>query len=233
MKHTMLSLFLLAFGLASAQTRQGVVVYERKVDVYRNLPNDQMRAMLPQFQTAKYELDFRDSISAYKAGPKDEAPDPFDESGGHGVVIRFNGPGDDGVLFQNFGTDSLLEDARLDDKTYVIADTIHPYAWKLTDETKTILGHVCKKATAAGKRGGPFVAWYAVDIPVQAGPDHFCGFPGLILLIGQGNGAVTYTAVEWRAAPKDLVPPTDGKRITRVEYTKKLDEVYGPADSLG
>lgn len=236
MKHVLLLNILLACGAAAlAQTRQGVVIFERKMDVYRHLQNDQMRAMVPQFQTARYELDFRDSVSAYKAVPKDEAPDPFDGGGGHGVVIRFNGPGDGGVLFHNFGNNSLLEETLLDEKSYVIADTIHSYVWKLTDDTKTILGHPCKKATATGKRGVVVEAWYAVDMPVPAGPDHFCDLPGLILMIDQDNGAVVYTAVEWRPAPsaKDLAPPTGSKRITRADYDKKLDEVYGPADSLG
>ena len=87
MKYTTLFLLVFAGGAAFAQTRQGVVMYERKMDVWRHVQNDQMKAMVPQFQTAKYELDFRDSVSAYKAAPKDEAPDPFDQGGGHGVVI--------------------------------------------------------------------------------------------------------------------------------------------------
>lgn len=236
MKHATIFTVLLVFGGAAAfaQSRQGAVVYERKMDVYRHLPDDQMRAMMPQFQTAKYELDFRDSVSAYKVVPKDEAPDPFD-GGGHAVVIRFNGPGDAGALFLNFGSRNVLEATSLDDKSYIVTDTLHPFVWKLTDDTKTILGHVCKKAAATGKRGIAVVAWYAVDMPVPTGPDHFYGLPGLILMVDQENGAVVYTAVELRPAPsvRELVPPSGGKRITRADFNKKMDEVYGPADSLG
>ena len=49
-----------------------------KIDVHRHLEDDQMKAMVPQFQIGQYELFYRDSVCFYNAVPKDEAPDPFD-----------------------------------------------------------------------------------------------------------------------------------------------------------
>src|SRR5579872_2925527 len=75
-----------------AQPRQGTITYERKIDVHRNMQDDQMKAMVPQFQTTSYQLLFRDSISIYKAMPRDEAPDPFDNNtGGMHMIVRFGG----------------------------------------------------------------------------------------------------------------------------------------------
>ena len=216
-----------------AQTRQGVVVYERRVDFYRHLQDEQMKAMVPQFQTARYEVIFKDTISVYKIVPKDEAPDPFDAGGG-GMVIKFSGPGDDGVLYKNFGSGRLLQAATLDDQSYVIADSLVTIPWKLTDETRTILNHVCKKATATSARGA-IAAWYALDMPVPAGPDRFGGLPGVILLVDVDNGGVVFSAVQIQPSvnTRDLAPSLTGKRVTRAEFTKKMDEVLGPADSLG
>src|SRR5258708_25876508 len=92
-------LLLFPFSL-SAQTRQGTILYERKIDVHRRLQDEQMKAMVPQFQTAAYELLFKDSIAVYKAVPKDESPDPFENTGGGTqVTIRFTGPANDGGSF--------------------------------------------------------------------------------------------------------------------------------------
>lgn len=48
--------------------------------------------------------------------------------------------------------------------------------WKLSDETKTMIGYNCKKATCRF-RGRNYIAWYAMDIPIKAGPYKFSGLP--------------------------------------------------------
>ncbi|WP_431218037.1 hypothetical protein ACQ86N_37845 [Puia sp. P3] len=105
-----------------------------------------MRATIPQFQTAAYDLSFNDSISVYRAAPKDEAPDPFEPSGGgNRIVMRFGGPGDDGVLYENHASGRLLEESTLEDKKYLVSDTVGGLSWKLSEETASVLGHSCKK----------------------------------------------------------------------------------------
>ena len=227
-------LLLLPFGL-SAQTRQGIIVFERKIDVHRTLKDDQMKAMVPQFQTGAYEVLFRDSIAVYKAMPKDEAPDPFDNNtGGVHMVIRF-GAGNDGVLYRNYSSGRLLEEAILAEKKYIITDTLHQQSWKLSDETTTLLGHPCKKATTTTSRGSKVVAWYTGDIPVPVGPDQYNGLPGAILLLDVDEGAFVFTAKEIhdKVDSRDLKAPTAGTLITREDYKKKMDEVLGPPDAQG
>src|SRR5579859_295507 len=141
-----------------AQLREGAIIYERKIDVHRRLQDDQMKAMVPQFQTAAYELLFKDSISIYKVVPKDEAPDPFDNNaGGNHIIMRFGGPGDDGVFYRDYGSGRLLEEASLADKKYIITDTLRQEPWKLSTDTATILSHPCKKATMTTPRGARVV----------------------------------------------------------------------------
>ena len=227
-------LLLLPIGL-SAQTRQGVIVYERKIDVHRTLQDEQMKARVPRFQTGAFEVSFRDSIAVYKAVPKDEAPDPFDDNtGGAHIVLRFGG-GNDGVLYRNFGNGRLLEEATLAEKKYIITDTLHQQSWKLSDETATILGHPCKKATTTSTRGARVIAWYTGDIPEPVGPDQYNGLPGAILLLDVDEGAVVFTAKEFhdKVDSRDLNAPTGGTLITRADYQKKMDEVLGPADAQG
>jgi GLPGLI family protein len=219
-----------------AQLRQGTLVYERKIDVHRRMQDEQMKAMVPQFQTAVYELLFRDSISVYKVMPKDEAPDPFENNnGGNHIVMKFGGPGDDGVLYKNYGDGRLLEEATLEDKRYIIADTLKQQAWKLSDDTATVLGHPCKKATMTTPRGSKVIAWYTGDIPLPIGPDQFSGLPGAVLKADVDDGGVVFTAKEIRATAdnRQLKAPSGGRLISRADYMKKMDEVLGPPDAQG
>jgi len=218
-----------------AQTKEGTIVYERKIDVHRSMTDESMKAMVPQYQTGEFTLAFKDSISTYIAVPKDEAPDPFDGGGGARVMIRFGGPGDDGVTYKNFNSGKQLQETTLEDKKYIINDSIKTQGWKLADETKTILNHVCKKATMTTERGTNIVAWYAEDMPVPAGPDRFSGLPGVVLLVDADNGRMTFTATQIQpsADAKQLKAPTSGKLITRAEFEKKMDDVMGPADAQG
>jgi GLPGLI family protein len=219
-----------------AQTKQGTITYERKANLHRHINDEQMKAMIPEFQTADYELSFKDSISVYKAAPKDEAPDPFDGGiGGNHITIKIGGPGDVGVVYRNFSSDKLLEQTSLEEKKYIINDTIKQLPWKLVDETKTILNHVCKKATLTPEKGAPVTAWYAEDIPVATGPDRFSGLPGVILLVDVDNGFIVFTATDIQptASTKDLKAPTEGTLVTRAEFSKKMDDVMGPPDAQG
>lgn len=219
-----------------AQVRQGTIIYERKIDVHRHLQDEQMKAMVPQFQTAGYELLFRDSISVYKVVPKDDAPDPF-ESGGGGahIVMKFGGPGDDGVLYKNFGSGRLMEEATLGDKKYRITDSIPVLPWKLSEETVTILGHVCKKAMTVTSRGSKVVAWYAEEMAIPAGPDKFSGLPGVVLKLDVDSGSVVFMATKILSSVDagELKAPSGGLVITRAGFEKKMDEVIGPADAQG
>jgi GLPGLI family protein len=149
--------------------------------------------------------------------------------------MRFGGPGIDGVLYKNYSSGRLLEEASLEDKKYIIGDSIKSLPWKLSDETSTLLGHACKKATATTLNGSQVTAWYSTDIPVPIGPDKFSGLPGAILRLDADSSGVIYTATQLLPAtnPKELKAPTGGKAIARSDFEKLMDQVMGPADAQG
>jgi len=219
-----------------AQQRKGTISYERKIDVYRHMQDDQMKAMVPQFQTAQYQLTYLDSVCVYGSAPEDQAPDPFDNptAGGTHIVMHFTGPGDGGVLYRNFSSGRLLEQTTLADIQYVIEDSIGRLPWKLSADTLAVLGHRCKKATAISPRNKSIVAWYCEDIAEPLGPERYGGLPGAILKLDVDSGGMVYTATHLGDTPdkKSLRLPA-GKRISRADFAKKLDEVLGPADSQG
>jgi GLPGLI family protein len=235
MKKYFLAAFVLTTVTSNAQIKQGTIIYERKIDVHRRMQDEQMKAMVPQFQTSKSELIFSNNVSVYKALPEDNAPDPFNNGGGGMFMIKIGGPGDNAVLYKNFANQKFLEQTELADKDYIIDDTIHSQEWKLSDETKTFLNRVCKKATTKTERGNDVTAWYAEDIPVAVGPDAFSGLPGAILLVDINNAEMVYTATEFKneVDNKELSEPTKGKHLTRAEFNKKLDDMFGPATPDG
>lgn len=234
-QYFILALLLTGAIATDAQVKQGTIIYERKTDVHRHMQDEQMKAMVPQFQTSKHELIFNETISVFKPVTEDEAPDPFNNGGGAIVNIRIGGPGDNGVLYKNFASQKLLEQTEVEDKKYIIDDTIRTLQWKLADETKTILNHVCKKATAKTERGNDVVAWYAEDIASPAGPENFGGLPGAVLLVDVNNGDMVYTATEIKndIDKKELKEPAEGKHLSRADFQNKMDEIFGKPGSDG
>jgi GLPGLI family protein len=128
-----------------------------------------------------------------------------------------------------------LEETTLEEKKYIITDSIRTVPWKLSDETATLLGHPCKKATAITTRGIKLAAWYSDDIPVPVGPDKFSGLPGAVLKLDMDSAGIVYTATQIQSttSTKDLKAPANGKAITRADFEKILDQVMGPADAQG
>lgn len=213
----------------SAQTKEGKIVYEQKADLHRRIPaeNAQMKAMIPPTRTTKFELYFADNQSLYKA--VEEEPDLNEATpDGGGIVMRFSG-GAENEYYRNFSTKKAVEKRELMETVYLIDDSLRSQAWKLEDgETKTILGHVCKKAIAKTDRGSDVIAWYAEDIPVAAGPESFNGLPGLILCLDINKSEIVYTAVSLtNADKKNIKAPTKGKKVSPAEFAKIQKEVLG------
>ena len=67
-------------------------------------------------------------------------------------------------------------------------------SWVVADSVRTILGHLCRMATA-DFRGRRWTAWFATDIPVSDGPWKLGGLPGLILEAYDKGHQYTFTAV--------------------------------------
>ena len=65
--------------------------------------------------------------------------------------------------------------------------------WTLTQDTLTLLGYRCTRATTQFK-GRQWSAWYTTDIPVSEGPWKLCGLPGLILKAEDDEGHYRFMA---------------------------------------
>jgi len=235
--------FLITTGLV-AQQKTGIVFYERKQNLHRNV-NEEMRAMIPVYRVTKLMLLFTDQQSLFKAVPIDEAPDPFNTRSGS--LLKLSG-GNLETYF-SFGQNKKLTAAELFGDAYLINDTIKMQKWSLSEETKTIAGFICKKAIAttksfrqsvrimdAGNTRGQqtppepkqvdteVIAWYAEDLQSPAGPENYLGLPGVILELDIDKGATTFlaTAVQPLKDLSQIKEPKKGKKVTQDEYNKEM-----------
>ncbi|MGY5847964.1 GLPGLI family protein [Salegentibacter sp. HM20] len=106
--------------------------------------------------------------------------------------------------------------------------------WELSQEKKNIIGFTCYRATSTEKlysRQGHFyyrdvVAWFAPEIPLNFGPKHYKGLPGLILEINRDE--FTISATEINLSPEEEKVKIKGignkKYISQEESYKQIEE---------
>jgi GLPGLI family protein len=240
---------------ATAQMKEGKISYERKINMHRNLPDPQMKSMIPEFRTDKFELIFNENASLFRSVVDDEAPDPFANAGGGGggggMRMSFRMP--TANTYTDIAKQMQYEERAFFEKEFLIIDSLKQYKWKLSEETKTIAKQLCKKATTmitapqmrmrvsigggnntdttANTPRAPketeLVVWYAENIPVSFGPDNYSGLPGVIMELDQDNGATVTTAVEVSAKypKKELIAPTKGDKMNRAQFQESMQKL--------
>lgn len=90
---------------------------------------------------------------------------------------------------------------------YAVTEPVKSPEWTpVADSVATILGYQCRLATAWYK-GRQWFAWYADDIPMDAGPWKLCGLPGLILRAYDGGRQFVFEATGMRnvTEPKPMM----------------------------
>ena len=230
-----------------AQQKEGKVVYERTTQMQVRFAgmNDEMERMIPRSRTDKFELTFGNNQSLWKQAEQENNDD--NEFGGGGMQIRMFVAGSDDVMYCNFDAAKKVEQRMMLDKKFIVEDSIRSLKWKMSDETKTVLNHLCSKtiATRYGKRmtmnmdNGKMerkevddtiniIAWFTTDIPVSAGPGEYQGqLPGLILEMDVNNGRQVFKALE--ISPKvdvaSIKEPQGKKRYTPDEYKKETEKM--------
>ncbi len=126
---------------------------------------------------------------------------------------------------RNFQTNTLTDIIEMAGKTYIIEDSLRPLNWKILNDIKEVAGHICMKAIVEDTvKKQKIVAWFAQDIPSNAGPERFYGLPGLILELDINDGTlqIEATQIEAKKPVQELVLPKKmkGTRINDPAYQK-------------
>ncbi len=233
--------------LAQAQQKEGAITYERTMQMQIRI-NDMpggMEQQLPRSRTDKFELVFGNNQSLWKAA--EQEPENDHTGGEGGMQIRMIVAGTDDVLYNNFETARSVEKREMMGKTFIIEDSLRSLKWKMTGETKTILGLPCMKAVTSrintrtsmnidnGKMErkeiqdtANITAWFTSAIPVSAGPAEYQGqLPGLILEMDVNNGRQTFKALTLhkKADLAIIKEPSGKKRYTPEEFRKERDKM--------
>jgi GLPGLI family protein len=228
MKRVILVLGILV-SLAAAQVAfgqtEGVITYETKINVHRNLPPDrqEMKSMIPEFRFVQDIMVFNANESLYKPVIEDEE-DQF--SGGGGMQMRFNRPQNETYVNQELAKRIVLQDFM--GKKFIIEDSLSVMAWKFGTETKDINGYTCRQASFYNEeRKQNIVAWYTENLRPFLGPESFNTLPGCVLQVDVNDGERVTTAktVELRPLKKnELKVPSGGTKTTQAEFRKMMNE---------
>ncbi len=238
-------LYLIAIIGLQAQQKEGRIIYQRTAQMHivtTDGPGEEHA--MPRTRTDKFEMNFANGKMMWKH-LEEEFPEES-MNGGNGIMIRSMGAGTDDAVFCDFEKSRKVESREFFDKKFLITDSIRRGNWKLSNETKTILDYICRKAVSEriGKRmmmtmdngkmerkelddTSTVVAWFTTDIPVPAGPEIQGQLPGVILSLETNNGKTIYTAIEISPKP-DLAAikePGKGKKVTPEEFTKERNKM--------
>lgn len=231
-------------GLIQAQQKEGKVVYERVSQMVARFNINGVDQEMPKIRKDNLELVFSSGKSLWRTVEKDEDDDM---SAGDGVQVRMIVAGNNDVLFTNFENGKRVEKKEFMDKTFIVDDSIGKLKWKMTGETKIILGHTCMKATTEKistqmrmnidngvvekkeiQDTAVIIAWFTSDIPVPAGPGEYQGqLPGLILEMDINNGKQKYTAtaISAKADMAEIKEPIGKKHYTPAEFKTERDKL--------
>ena len=244
MNKLILTLCGLSVGVAiQAQQKEGRVIYERTIQIQFRMPG--MNDNVDRTRTDKFELLFGNNQSLWKRMEENDDAQ-YMATPDNEVRFRAIDGGSDDVTFHNFTEQKIIESRELFDRTFIVEDSIRRLNWKISDETKTILGYECKKATAtqigqrmsmevingqAERKQVPdtsrIVAWYTSAIPVAAGPQFQGQLPGLILELNINNGRTEYKALEIssKADVASIKAPKGKKKLTPAQFDKERDQM--------
>ena len=243
------AVIMITASVMQAQKTEGRVTYERTSQV-QVVINDNghsgMAQSMPRTRTDRFELLFGNNKSIWRAAEQDNEQDNMASSEG-GMQVRIMVSGADDVVFSDFNTKERIEKREMLEKTFIINDSIRPLKWKVTGESKTILGFPCVKATSSDIRVRTMTsmdngkierkevpdtitiaAWFTSEFAVPAGPAEYQGqLPGLILEVDINNGRQTFKALQVSSTTDlaQIKAPTGKKQYTPDEYRKERDKM--------
>ena len=236
---------MLTFATIQAQQKEGKIIYQRTVQRQIIMDRGNGPESSVQKMVNKFEVDFANNQMILKQ-QEDDMPEEEPAPAGEHLMIRTFGGGADDATYCDFQNARVVQQQEFFDKTFVITDSIKAGNWKLSNETKSILGHVCQKATTQeivkhmkmsmdnGKMERKEVedtsvvtAWFAMDIPVPAAPEMQGQLPGAMLQLENDNGRTVYVAIEIspKANQSAIKEPTKGKKVTAAEFVAERNKM--------
>jgi GLPGLI family protein len=226
----LLVFFLPVFIPARAQhtifLSQGKIEFQRSINVYAQMEqntngeNDPWielrKKMSNHFKTAYFDLLFNNGKSLYRPGRESDDRDMFG---------FWQSPAQDNTVYSDLESEKATSVKHVFEQAFLVQDTIRQIKWKITDETRNIVGFNCRRANAIIMDSIYVVAFYTDEIVTTGGPESFTGLPGMILGISLPHQHISWfaTKVEAIAIPEtQVVPPAKGKKVDNAALQNTL-----------
>lgn len=128
-----------------------------------------------------------------------------------------------GVYYTDINKNKLFHQLDAFGELFLIDYDNQQIKWNLTNEIKIINGYKCYKAFTqiqnTSQDSSYVIAWYAIDLPINFGPKHYNGLPGLILELHE-RGHILYAKEIILNNDIKLDVPKKGRKITKKEFEK-------------
>lgn len=220
-----ISIFLLSFKTYAQQ--EGVVSYTRTT-YWTKLNNTLPYLSKQEKEKQAYMFGGRDDWKEYtllyfneKESRYTHSEEKSDESEGYAWrKEEYN-------VRRNFEKNTMNDAMEMLGKVYIVEDSLQMPNWKILNDIKDVAGHICMKAMIQDTvKKQKIIAWFAQDIPVNAGPERLYGLPGLILELDINDGAVTIEATKIEnkklTTEFDLPKKQKGKKINDLAFQDML-----------
>ncbi|WP_084696446.1 GLPGLI family protein [Maribacter thermophilus] len=184
-KNTTLFIFLVITWFAYSQ--EGVVEYHSIYYDVATIKKDKdfARKLALEINDMKYVLRYNTKESFFEELP--HAPhDEFMAKIASGIAFS------DRSWYQDAKKNTAYRNKKIKDSMYIVSFNDRMNGWTLHNETKSIGGYTCYKATQHHvqyytENEFTIEAWYTPEIPVPYGPSGFGGLPGLILQLERSH----------------------------------------------
>lgn len=227
-------------------TTSGTIEFEKSVNMFalikKNITKDnadylqpyydQYIKTKPQFMKMKSVLTFSKDKSLFKPI---EDENPVNDMYANDPLVTQNN-----IIFTDLLNNTSIIQKNIFEEKLLVKDSTRKINWKITDETRDIVGYTCRRANAIVMDSIYVVAFYTDEIAVTGGPESFTGLPGMILGLALPHENVTWFATkvtDMVVLPASLVPPAKGKNVNHQQlettlqnalkqYGKEVEQMY-------
>lgn len=203
---------------------QGKIEFERRVNQYSNMQDDNswnelQKKTMTKFKTSYFDLVFNGNKSLYKPGR--EVPDKQNQ------LFWGEQPAQENIVWSDLDNEKSISQKKVFEQLFLVQDSLRQIKWKITDENRVIAGFSCRRANAIIMDSIYVVAFYTDEILSSAGPESFTGLPGMILGVALPHQHITWfaTRVEAISIPEpQLAMPVKGKKVNNAALATTLQD---------
>jgi GLPGLI family protein len=222
-----IAIFSLTLSAQQIYITKGKIEYEKIVNNHKVLEEvwggsdlsmmETFKKNMPMTGTSYFDLYFNNDKSLYKPGREitvSQRPPDW-----------VNGQANDNVVFNDLSTQTTVTQKNVFENTYLIKDSLRNLNWKISNDTRTIAGLECRKATAIIMDTVFVVAFFTEQILCTSGPEGFNGLPGMILGLAIPRLHITWYATKLElieVKDTELAAPKKGKPINNVQLQLQL-----------